>query len=84
MTEDEFYDSMKQQIIAMSNDKLIDEFNQQVGNKGWTAARDIHDALVLDTLESRGIDISEVFDGKTVSFEHKIKFNNDKTKIVKI
>ncbi len=82
MDIDRYYADTKKEIAALSTEKLIDEFNQQVGNKGWTAARGIHDAIVLDTLETRGINLSAIYDGKTVSFEHKIALSPDKKKIL--
>ena len=82
MNIDAYNDTQKLVITAMSTEKLIDEFNLQVLNKGWTTTRAIHDALVLDTLKKRGIDMSAIDDGKSISFKHRIKLNEEKTKII--
>lgn len=81
MDKDKYYNDIKKEYSAMSTEKLIDEFNLQVSNKGWTAARGIHDAIVIDILEARGLNLSAIYDGKTISFRHRIALSEDKTRI---
>ncbi len=61
---------------------LIKEFNTQVGNTGWTSSRAEYDLALVDALKETEIDISAIFDGKSISFKNKIALNEEGTKIV--
>ena len=43
---------------------LVESFNRQVGNRGFTSARAAHDVALIRELVRRGIDVSAVYDGK--------------------
>jgi hypothetical protein len=38
--------------------------------------------VLIDTLIAKGVDVSAVYDGVTISFARKIALNADKTKVV--
>ena len=42
----------------------------------------IPDSVLIDTLIAKGVDVSAVYDGVDISFKRKIKFNEDKTKVI--
>ena len=65
-----------------SVESLVKEFNQQVGNTGWTSIRGLHDSVLIDTLIAKGVDVSAVYDGVDISFARKVKLNTDKNKLL--
>ena len=56
--------------------QLIDYFNNEVGSRAWTSERTIFDAALIDALIYKGIDVSEVYDGKRISFSHKVDYDS--------
>ena len=44
--------------------------------------RGLHDSVLIDTLIAKGVDVSAVYDGVTISFARKIALNADKNKVV--
>lgn len=82
MVTEEYYNNLKKEMAERSVESLVDEFNKQVGNTGWTSIRGLHDSVLIDTLIAKGVDVSAVYDGCDISFKRKIKFNEDKTKVI--
>lgn len=71
------YNDFAEQFAASSITSLVDSFNRQVGNRGWTSARAAHDLALIDELKRRGIDVSAVFDGTATSFAHHVELDNN-------
>lgn len=71
------YNDFAEQFAASSITSLVDSFNRQVGNRGWTSARAAHDIALIDELKRRGIDVSAVFDGTVISFAHHVGLDNN-------
>ena len=69
-------------MASKSVEALVKEFNQQVGNTGWTSIRGLHDSVLIDTLIAKGIDVSAVYDGVDISFKKKVSLNETRTKII--
>lgn len=67
------YNDFAEQFAASSITSLVDSFNREVGNRGWTSARAAHDKALIDELKRRGIDLSAVCDEESTSFAHKVK-----------
>ena len=82
MVTKEYFDELQEEMASKSVEALVKEFNQQVGNRGWTSIRGLHDSVLIDTLISKGVDVSAVYDGVDISFKRKIKLNEDKTKVI--
>ena len=82
MVTSEYFDDLQEEMASKSVEALVKEFNQQVGNTGWTSIRGVHDSVLIDTLIAKGVDVSAVYDGVTISFERKIKLNEDKTRVI--
>ena len=82
MVTKEYFDNLQKEMASKSVEALVKEFNQQVGNTGWTSIRGLHDSVLIDTLKAKGVDVSAVYDGVDISFKRKIKFNEDKTKVI--
>lgn len=57
---------------AASLPSLIDSLNALVGKRGFNSVRAIHDCTLIDELIRRGIGVSAVYDGKSISFAHKV------------
>ena len=76
------YQSIKNAIAKMDVDILVSEFNALVGKRCWTSARAAHDIALIKTLIKKGVDVSAIYDGKSISFARKIALNADKTKLV--
>ena len=62
---------------------LVESFNSQVGKRGFNSVRAAHDNALIDELVRRGIDVSAVFDGTTISFAHYVELDNNSLVIKK-
>ena len=82
MVTKEYFDEFTESMAKMSVEALVEEFNKQVGSRAWTSIRGLHDSVLVDTLVAKGVDVSAVYDGVTISFASKIKLNADKTKVM--
>ena len=82
MVTKEYFDDLQKEMANRSVEALVEEFNQQVGNTGWTTIRGLHDSVLIDTLIAKGVDVSAVYDGVTISFKRKITLNEDKTRVI--
>ena len=81
MVTKEYFDDLQKEMANRSVEELVEEFNQQVGRRSWTSIRGLHDSVLIDTLIAKGVDVSAVYDGVTISFKRKIKLNDDKTRV---
>lgn len=81
MVTKEYFDELQEEMASRSVESLVEEFNQQVGRRSWTSIRGLHDSVLIDTLIAKGVDVSAVYDGVTISFKRKIKLNGDKTRV---
>ena len=59
-------------FAAASIQSLVEEFNRQVGSNAWTSARAVHDQALIAELQGRGIDITGIYDGHSIDFNHHI------------
>ena len=82
MVTKEYYDNLQEEMANKSVEALVEEFNRQVGNTGWTSIRGLHDSILIDTLIAKGVDVSAVYDGVDISFKRKISQNEDKTRVI--
>ena len=57
---------------AASTQSLVEEFNRQVGSNAWTSARAMHDQALVAELQGRGIDLSAVYDGRSIDFSRPV------------
>lgn len=82
MVTQEYFEELKKSMAKKSVNALIREFNKQVGSRAWTSIRGLHDSVLIDTLIEKGVDVSAVYDGVTISFAKKITLDKDKTKVL--
>lgn len=69
-------------FAAASLSSLVDSFNRQVGNHGFNSARSAHDVTLVNEFVRRGIDVSAVSDGHSISFAHHIQLDTSGTRLV--
>ena len=70
-----YYTKYALQFADMQIPELVIVFNSQVGNTGWTGMCAYHDQALIDEFQRRSIDVSAVYDGKTISFALPIKYD---------
>ena len=63
------------QFADMRIPELVTVFNRQVSNRGWTSMRAFHDQALIDEFQRRGINISSVYDSKTISFANPVRYD---------
>lgn len=76
------YKEYKERFGIMSDDELVNAFNSEVGNAGWTSARSAYLAALHEEFELRGYDFSKIGNKEELSFRHKIKIVNKKVIVV--
>ena len=82
MVTPEYLEEMVKELANMSVDSLIAEFNSQVGSDYWDSVIGVRHSLLIEALIAKVVDVSAVYDGISISFERKIKLNEDKTKVL--
>ena len=75
------YENIKTSVKHQSAVTLVEQFNAMVGKRCWTAARAAHDTALIDTLIDRGVDVSDIYDGKSISFKELVVLNEDLNKL---
>ena len=63
------------QFADMQIPELVTVFNRQVGSTGWTSMRAYHDQALIDEFLRRGIDVSDIYNGKAISFAHPVRYD---------
>ena len=69
-------------FAAASLTSLVDSFNSQVGNRGWTSARACHDTALIREFKRRGIDVSSVSHGDSISLAHHVQLADNSLVII--
>ena len=64
--------------------EFVTVFNHQVGNTGWTGMRAYHAHALIDEFQRRGIDVSAIYDGKSTSFAHSVRYDLPDNKLIAI
>ena len=70
--------SYKFYLVRLSStpiSQLIQYFNNEVGSRAWSSERAAFDAALIDAFIYKGIDVSEIYDGTSIQFKHKITFD---------
>ena len=76
------YDQFAATFAAQSLTSLVESFNRQVGNRGWSSARSYHDRALINELKRRGVDISAVSNEDGTSFARHVKLEAGRLVIV--
>ena len=62
--------------------ELVNEFNTQVQNRGWSSMRAYHNQLLVDEFDRRGVDNTAITNGRTINFEHPVRYDPQNNKLV--
>ncbi|MBO7589707.1 MAG: hypothetical protein J6T18_09840 [Bacteroidaceae bacterium] len=79
-----YYQEYAARFAAASSQSLVESFNKEVGNTGWTTMRASFIAALIDEFWSRGIDISAVNDGRSTDFNHHVRLNEHENRLILI
>lgn len=82
MQQNKYYKEFAACFAAKTISELIDEFNRETLHSGWANMRAYHDRALVDEFIRRGIDISAVSDGKSISFSHPVKYDEATNRLV--
>ena len=63
-------------LLSTPVSQLVQYFNKEVGSRAWTSERAAFDAALIDALIYKGIDVSEIYDGTSISFKCKVDFDS--------
>ena len=77
-----FYNDFAARFAATTLTSLVESFNAQVGNRGFNSARAAHDHALIDELVRRGVDVSAISDGHSISFAHHVALDESAMKLV--
>ena len=61
---------------------LVESFNAQVGNRGFNSARAAHDHALIDELVRRGIDVSAISHGHSISLARHVALDETAMRLV--
>ena len=78
-----FYNNFAARFAVCTLISLVETFNGQVGKRGFNSMRSAHDQALIDELGHRGVDVSAVFDGTTISFANHVELDNNSLVIKK-
>ena len=70
------------QFAEASLTSLVESFNAQVGIRGFNSARAAHDHALVDEFVRRGVDVSSISDGHSISFVHHVALDESAMKLV--
>ena len=69
-------------LSSMPVSQLVELFNKEVGNRGWTSERSSFDAALIDAFINKGFDVSAVYDGTNLSFKQKVSLDSESQKLI--
>ena len=70
-----YYIKFALRFADMQISELVNIFNIQVDNRGWSSMRAYRDKALLDEFLRRGIEVSTVYDGKTLDFAKRVTYD---------
>ena len=79
-----YYQEYTARFAAASNQSLIESFNKEVDNLGWTSMRANFIAALIDEFRKRGIDISAVNDGRSTDLNHHVRLDENSKSLIQI
>ena len=79
-----YYTKYALQFADMQIPELVNIFNSQVQNRGWSSMRAYHDPALIDEFRRRGIDVSAIYDGKSITFGRPVRYDLPDNKLIAI
>lgn len=83
-THNKYYQEYAARFAAASNQSLVESFNKEVGNTGWTSMRANYIEALIDEFRNRGFDISAVNDGRSTDFNHHVRLDETSSSLILI
>ncbi len=81
MASSNMYNDFKNRLKQKGTESLVEQFNAQIGKRYWASARAAHDTTLIQTLINRGVDVSAVYDGESISFKEHVVLKEDLNKL---
>jgi len=72
------YEEFIARVGKLSDQELIDAFNRQVGNTGWTSSRAAYLAALYGEFKNRGFDCNAIGGDQSFSLRKRIKLSGNK------
>lgn len=72
ITDDDDKYGFKEEFRKMDLNKLVECYNQQVGNKGWVSAKGYYLAALYAEFRTRGIELSEIGSRSNFSMQNEV------------
>lgn len=82
MKQNFYYIKFALQFADEQIDELVASFNREVNCRGWVGLRSYYDQALFDEFIRRGIEVSAVFDGHSISFARAVKYDIEKNRLV--
>ena len=82
MSENKSLQEFAARFAASSTQSLITEFNRQIGSNAWTSARAMHDQALIAELQGRGIDLTAVYDGRSIDFSRTVRLDGTASSLI--
>lgn len=73
------FEEFKNRVATMSDEEVIEAFNRDVGNSGWTGARGAFHKALLQDFQRRGWHCDVIYDSdkNTLNLTSRVKLNPD-------
>ena len=75
MQQSIYYIKFALQFADMQITELVNIFNRQVCNRGWTSMRAYHDQALIDEFQRRGIETTIIFKEDILNFAQQIRYD---------
>ncbi len=83
-SHNKYYQEYAARFAAATSQSLVESFNKEVGVPGWTTMRASYIVALIDELRNRGIDLSDVNDGRSTDFNHHVRLDETANRLVQI
>ncbi len=83
-SHNKYYQEYAARFAVASSQSLVESFNREVGNTGWTSVRASCIAALIDEFRNRGINISAVNDGRSTDFNHHVRLDETENRLILI
>lgn len=70
-----YYIKFALRFADMQIPELVNEFNSQIQNRGWSGMRAYHNQALVDEFDRRGIDNTTIRNGGSISFAHPVRYD---------
>ena len=77
-----YYLKFALRFADMQIPELVNEFNTQVQNRGWSSMRAYHNQALVDEFDRRGVDNTAITNGRTINFTLPVRYDPQNNKLV--